>query len=87
MYRLIIESMLGLQVQGDRLRITPLLPSDWQSFKLDYRYRETDHHITVLRTLNADADSQLSLDGKVQVAQHITLIDDGIDHSIELRCR
>ena len=46
MYRLIVESLLGLKLEGDRLHVTPCLPAEWTEFKLSYRYRETEypHH-------------------------------------------
>ena len=50
MYRLIVESLLGLRLDVDRLRFTPCLPADWKSFLLHYRYRETFYHITVTRS-------------------------------------
>src|SRR5204863_699396 len=45
MYRLITESLLGLRLEVDRLRIEPLFPAEWESFDIHYRYRETFHHI------------------------------------------
>jgi cyclic beta-1,2-glucan synthetase len=50
MYRLIVESLLGLRLEVDKLRFTPCLPADWEGFKMHYRYRETVYHITVLQT-------------------------------------
>jgi len=47
MYRLIVESLLGIHLEVDKLRLTPCLPADWKSFKLHDRYRETVFHITV----------------------------------------
>jgi cellobiose phosphorylase len=41
MYRLIIESLLGLRLTAGRLHFEPCLPADWQGFQLRYRYRET----------------------------------------------
>ncbi|HEX5102885.1 MAG TPA: cyclic beta 1-2 glucan synthetase, partial [Pirellulaceae bacterium] len=41
MYRLIVESLLGLHLQVDKLRFAPCLPDDWTEFKIHYRYRET----------------------------------------------
>jgi len=49
MYRLIVESLLGLMLEKDKLRFTPCLPSDWKSFKVHYRYSETVYHIAVLQ--------------------------------------
>src|SRR5207237_1174238 len=48
MYRLIIESLLGLRLDVDKLYFEPHLPSNWNTFKMHYRYRETVYHITVL---------------------------------------
>ncbi|WP_445143524.1 GH36-type glycosyl hydrolase domain-containing protein [Dyella sp. Tek66A03] len=87
MYRLIIESLLGLQLEGERLCITPVLPPDWASFKLDYRHHETDYHITVTRTDDLIDGIQLSLDGKPQADQCILLFDDGLDHYVDVRLR
>jgi cyclic beta-1,2-glucan synthetase len=47
MYRLIVESLLGLKLEGNRLRFVPCLPRDWKTFKVHYRFRETLYHITV----------------------------------------
>ncbi len=50
MYRLIVESLLGLRLEVDKLRFAPCLPADWKTFKVHYRYRETVYHIAVLQT-------------------------------------
>src|SRR5260221_655996 len=47
MYRLIMESLLGLTLDVDKLRFTPCLPVHWNAFKVHYRYRETAYHITI----------------------------------------
>jgi cyclic beta-1,2-glucan synthetase len=41
MYRLIVESLLGLRLETDKLFIEPCLPSDWDTTRINYRYRET----------------------------------------------
>jgi cellobiose phosphorylase len=47
MYRLIVETLLGLQLEVDKLHIAPCVPHQWASYKIHYRYRETVYHITV----------------------------------------
>ena len=49
MYRFIVESLLGLKLEVDKLYIQPCLPTDWKAFKVHYRYRETVYHITILQ--------------------------------------
>ena len=34
LYRLIIESFLGLQQEGNKLKIVPCIPEEWESFKI-----------------------------------------------------
>ena len=47
MYRLIIESLLGMRLEIDKLYIQPCIPSDWTTYKINYRFRETTYRITV----------------------------------------
>ena len=50
MYRLIVESLLGVTLESDRLRFAPCLPADWTAFTMRYRYRETTYDIVVRQT-------------------------------------
>ena len=49
MYKLAVETLVGLHLEVDRLRLTPRVPAEWESYKIHYRYRETFYHITVAR--------------------------------------
>ena len=80
MYRLIVESLLGLRLEGDRLRLAPCLPADWQTFKIHYRYRETVYHIVVSQTR---AEMRLTVDGVERHDGVIPLVDDRRDHFVE----
>ncbi len=82
MYRLIVESLLGLHIEGDKLRIAPCLPAEWTEFKIHYRYRETFYHITIHHHGPNASVSRLTLDGADQSDDFITLTDDGQDHQI-----
>ena len=88
MYRLLIETLLGVNLEGDQLRLTPRLPQAWPSCKIHYRYRQTVYHITVSR-LAADAGdaNRLSLDGQAIPGPTILLQDDHQEHAVELQFR
>ncbi|NTV10420.1 MAG: cyclic beta 1-2 glucan synthetase, partial [Zoogloea sp.] len=86
MYQLIVESLLGLRREGDKLRLAPCLPADWPAIRIHYRYRETVYHITVLQ---AQADGKggvasVTVDGAEQHDKAITLIDDRQEHHVEV---
>jgi cellobiose phosphorylase len=87
MYRLIIESLLGLRLQGDRLRIEPCLPADWSGFTVHYRFRETVYHIAVHQTPHVSGDQRLTLDGAPQAAMAVPLADDHVEHQVEVWVR
>jgi cyclic beta-1,2-glucan synthetase len=87
MYRLIVESFLGLRLQGDRLRIEPCLPEDWKAFTVHYRYRETVYHIEVHQTGRATGDERLSVDGQPQAGMAVPLVDDRVEHRVDVWVR
>ena len=87
LYRLIVESLLGLKLDVDKLRFAPCLPADWKSFKLHYRYRETLYHITVLQTHAANDRTGVTVDGVEQPDETVPLADDRLEHAVEVRIR
>jgi len=58
MYRLAVETLIGLRLEVDKLRLAPLIPKDWESCKIHYRYRETFYHITFKRTESRPGDPE-----------------------------
>ncbi|MBU0968490.1 MAG: cyclic beta 1-2 glucan synthetase [Proteobacteria bacterium] len=95
MYRLIVETLLGLQLEVDHLRITPCIPAHWQSYKIHYRYRETFYHITVkcvgekpeqvIRvTMDGAVVNGAGADGTGRQQGIIPLVDDRREHHVEV---
>lgn len=85
MYRLIIESLLGLRLETDRLYFSPCLPAVWTSFKLHYRYRETNYHITIHQPTSPSAVNQITLDGIDLTGCSLLLVDDHQEHTVDWR--
>lgn len=85
MYTLILESLLGLRREGDKLRFAPCLPGDWETFKVHYRYRETVYHISVLQVHPGNGEMSVTVDGVEQSDKAIPLVDDHKDHTVEVR--
>ena len=81
MYRLIVESLLGLRVEGDRLRIEPVLHQGWESYRLRYRFRKTQYLIEVFAAGTEASGVRVSLDG-VQQMDAIQMVDDGVEHQV-----
>jgi cellobiose phosphorylase len=87
MYRLIVESLLGVTLHGEQLRIAPCVPADWAGFTVHYRYRETVYHIVVHQTPHATGDQRLSIDGHDQPGMAVPLVDDQREHAVEVWVR
>jgi cellobiose phosphorylase len=84
MYRLIVESLLGLKREGNKLRFTPCLPADWNGFELHYQYGKTIYHIAVSRADERKIEMDITIDGEEQIEKMIPLVDDGREHKVEV---
>ena len=95
MYRFILESLLGLRIQANKLHFTPCLPPEWKQFTLRYRYRETFYMIAVRQIEIAASEANptpshpipvtsVTIDGVAQSEAVITLVDDRQDHDVEV---
>ncbi|MDD4308971.1 MAG: glucoamylase family protein, partial [Candidatus Cloacimonetes bacterium] len=84
MYRLIMESLLGLRLEVDKLYLTPCLPKNWEGFKLHYRYLETVFHISVTQTKTENSEMRVTLDGNEQIDNTVPLLDDHLEHWVEV---
>ena len=84
MYRLIIESLLGLRLEVDKLFIEPCLPADWEKLNVHYRYRETIYHIAILQKNDNAKKILITVDGVAQSETFIYLTDDHKEHSAEV---
>jgi len=85
MYQLIVKYLLGVRLKVDRIYFEPCIPVDWPSWKLHYRYRETFYHITFVRSGSQDRVTSIKVDGAEQEEMAILLVDDRVDHSVEVK--
>ena len=84
MYRLITESLLGLHLEVDHLRIAPCVPADWKSFKMHYRYRETFYHLSINNPAAGTKVVSVKLDGEALPDARIPMVDDRKPHEVEV---
>ena len=85
MYRLVIESLLGLQLEinmdGAQLHVRPCIPADWQGYTVAYRFRAALYRLSVEQ---ADV-AEVSVDGVVYAGHTVALVDDGGTHEVRVR--
>jgi cyclic beta-1,2-glucan synthetase len=85
MYRLLVETLLGANLEGEWLRLAPRMPAAWTTYKIHYRYRHTVYHITLTR--HATEATGLSLDGQDLPGDRLPLRDDRQEHAVTLKIR
>jgi cellobiose phosphorylase len=88
MYRLIVESLLGLHREGDTLRVMPCLPAAWPGFRVRYRYGAATYRIEVSRAGDdapgADRRVEVTVDGQLQRDGRIHLAPDDAEHAVQV---
>jgi cyclic beta-1,2-glucan synthetase len=87
LYRAGIEAILGFDIQGTQLLLSPCIPKEWPGFEAVLKYRSARYEIAVV---NPDGVSQgvatITVDGVALPAGElrIELLDDGAVHRVEL---
>ncbi|MBR3711289.1 MAG: hypothetical protein IKM99_10090 [Bacteroidales bacterium] len=70
-YKTGIENILGFHKEGNRLTITPHVPTDWNEFSICYRYGNSIYHINYKK-------------GEENASTVIDLVDDGNEHEVRI---
>jgi cyclic beta-1,2-glucan synthetase len=85
MYRVAVESILGVRMRGDHFKIAPCIPADWPGFDVTIRRAETECRIQVLNPDHVESGVRsVLIDGHPSTADHIPLFHDGRQHHIEI---
>ena len=85
MYRAGLESILGFQLRGARLKIDPCVPRWWRDFEIHYRRGATRYHIKVENPQGVSRGiAALEVDGVAQGTDDFPLTDDGAKHSVRV---
>ncbi|MES2674271.1 MAG: glucoamylase family protein [Pseudomonadota bacterium] len=87
-YRLIMESLLGLKRDGNRLSLVPCIPKEWKTYSIQYRFGETLYRIVVSQSLTTEplgVATIVIVDGVQQAEPFIELVDDRREHPVEIK--
>lgn len=85
MYQAGLEYVLGVKLRRDQLYIQPCVPSDWNSFTIDYRYGKTTYSLKVYCKQEYGVPVKWIVDGKDAESQpYLKLVDDGKVHQVEV---
>lgn len=79
MHSFILESLVGMKIQANKLEFNPCFPKEWDSVLVQYRFGESIYKITV-KQVSTDSDKKWSMDGESDLGSSIQLVDDGKTH-------
>ena len=83
MYRLIVESVLGLQLKVNTLTFSPCIPAKWEHFKIHYRFRETVYHCAGMQ-VKPGGKIRVVVDGMEREDRAVALDDDHREHFVQI---
>ncbi|MGF7230258.1 GH36-type glycosyl hydrolase domain-containing protein [Arachidicoccus sp.] len=84
MYQFLLQSLLGLKREGDKLYFNLCVPKTWSSFKINYKYLGTYYHMIIMQSEAVDKP-EYTLDGIIQEEDFITLVNDKEDHEVIIK--
>ncbi|MDR3388785.1 MAG: glucoamylase family protein [Rudaea sp.] len=82
LYRLIVESIIGLRLNSGKLLFAPCLPAAWESLQVAYRRGDAVYDIEFRRVAQGSPGVQITLDGVLQTEECLTMVDDGTRHHV-----
>ena len=84
MYRAGLESILGFELRGSRLRIDPCIPRGWREYEIDYRRGSTGYHFVVENPHGLSRGvAKIEIDEQ-PAGPEIELVDDGKEHTVRV---
>jgi cyclic beta-1,2-glucan synthetase len=83
MYRVAIETILGLIRQGASFRLDPTIPIGWREYSIFWRFGRSRYDITVQNPAGRSRGvAKAELDGQAVDPRSIPLVDDGGTHRV-----
>jgi cyclic beta-1,2-glucan synthetase len=85
MYRVALESILGFDLRGQRLRLRPCIPDDWPEFELTFRRGAASYRFTFRNGPHRDTP-HVMLDGESLTDDEVIVVDDAQQHEVLIDC-
>jgi cyclic beta-1,2-glucan synthetase len=85
LYRVGLETLLGLRREGAHLGFDPRVPAEWKGFSMEYRYGKTLYRIRVENPERVERGVvRVLLDDQEAEQQRVELLDDGREHEVRV---
>ena len=80
-----LKYLLVFDKRGEKLRIAPAIPKEWEKYEITYQYKSSTYAIKVKNPNHKSAGvKSIYLDNNLVNTEEIDLVDDGKTHTIEV---
>ncbi len=79
-WRVAVEFILGLKVEGDGFKVKPHVPSSWEKYKLTLKHRSDIYAITVYKK----GKKRIEVNGKKEEGNKVAFRNDGETHRVNI---
>ncbi len=83
LYKAGVEYILGLKIENRELYIKPAIPSDWEGFSIQYKYKSSIYNIKYKNGTNEV--KRIFVNGNEITEDRIRLSDDGKVYNVEIK--
>jgi cyclic beta-1,2-glucan synthetase len=87
MQRAGVESILGLHLEGDMLRLNPCIPKNWPCFMITVRFHSARYEIVVENpngVCRGVVAAMIDGESKKELPLSLKLLDDGVTHDVQV---
>jgi len=87
MQRAGVESILGLHLEGDMLRLNPCIPKNWPRFMITVRFHSARYEIVVENpngVCRGVVAAMIDGESKKELPLSLKLLDDGVTHDVQV---
>ncbi|HEV8061969.1 MAG TPA: hypothetical protein VGP68_18975, partial [Gemmataceae bacterium] len=88
LYRIGLETILGITKRGASLHLNPCIAADWRQFEVTYRHATASYHIVIDNPAGVERGVHaLTVDGQTVQGAEVPLADDGKVHEVRVEMR
>jgi cyclic beta-1,2-glucan synthetase len=85
MYRIGIETILGISLREGALHVDPCIPRTWPRYEVTFKPAKTTYQIVVENPDGVNRGvKRLEVDGVDRTGQDVPVLDDGAEHSVRV---
>jgi cellobiose phosphorylase len=85
LYRVGLESLLGVRKEGNRLYMDPCIPPEWEKFEVEYTFENSMYQIEVANPDKVSTGIRgITVDGQPCPEGYVALTGDGLEHKVRI---